>query len=694
VSTPHPADATDVRRAEPDPAPVGAVRRARHAAAQPAPAALPGVVPPHGRATLPRTAPDDPLLDPDPVRAADHAAAESLLRCWLRETGAPPPRGATLRADLGSGVRVVAPVLHWSPAGWHRLGPVRLTTDTADGPMEGPVDAVTLAALLARGAAGSDARGSDAGGHDAGGREAVGAQAGEHEAGGRGAAGGEGARRDAVEGEAGAGRPHPGAIGDLVGRVADSARRTARFIAERRDAPEPPPGTTTFLDAEQALLLGHPLHPTPKSREGIGDTEAAAYSPELRGAVRLHWFGVHPDIAASDSALPVPAARITGALRGADAGPLPPSFLALPLHPWQAREVTLRPDVADLLDQGLLRDLGPAGPLWHPTSSVRTVHRPDAPYMLKLSLGVRITNSRRENLRKELQRGVEVHRLLVSGLAEQWHAAHPGFDIVRDPAWLAVDVPGVRGLDVVLRDNTFGPHERALCVAGLLAERPWTDPATGRPARSRLGDLLHALAARLDRPLGAVATEWFRRYLDAVVLPILWLDGHAGVALEAHHQNSLVLVDADGWPSGGRYRDNQGYYFRDSRAQALDARLPGIGQESDTFVPDPVADERFTYYLGINHLLGLIGAFGAQRLADERALLAELRRFLAGAARRSRSSLPQRLLDAPTLRCKANLLTRLHGMDELDGPVESQSVYVTIANPVAEATSAVPGAAS
>jgi hypothetical protein len=33
-------------------------------------------------------------------------------------------------------------------------------------------------------------------------------------------------------------------------------------------------------------------------------------------------------------------------------------------------------------------------------------------------------------------------------------------------------------------------------------------------------------------------------------------------------------------------------------------------------------------------------------------------------------------------------------MDELDGPVESQSVYVTIANPVAETASAVPGAAS
>ena len=46
-----------------------------------------------------------------------------------------------------------------------------------------------------------------------------------------------------------------------------------------------------------------------------------------------------------------------------------------------------RPAVAALLDAGLLHDLGPHGDPWHPTSSVRTVHRPGAPAMLKLSLG-------------------------------------------------------------------------------------------------------------------------------------------------------------------------------------------------------------------------------------------------------------------------------------------------------------------
>ncbi|MFE2266075.1 IucA/IucC family protein [Streptomyces griseosporeus] len=572
----------------------------------------------------------DPLHHPDPHTAADAAAVENLLRCWVRETGLPAPADGELRIALpASGTALIVPVRHWSPVGRHRFGRARLAGAPA---RSGPVDAVTVAALLGR---------------------------------------------EAAEGAADAHTT------DLVARVADSVRRTAVFLDDRRQ--HPADGPDHFLSAEQALLLGHPLHPSPKSREGLTEAEERVYSPETRGAFPLHWVAVAPSVLAADSAWtergrPVPADRLTARLAGGGL-PAPDGYALLPLHPWQWREVRHRPGTAALLDAGLLRDLGPCGAPWHPTSSVRTVYRSGAPAMLKLSLALRITNSRRENLRKELHRGVEVHRLLRTGLAREWHAAHPGFDIVRDPAWLAVDAPDggpVAGLDVVIRHNPFTPADDVSCVAGLVApERT--------PSGSRLAAVLTRLAARSGRPRGAVAAEWFLRYLEQVVRPVLWLDGEAGIALEAHQQNTLLLLDADGWPAGGRYRDNQGYYFRASRRADLDARLPGIGVRSDTFVPDEVTDERFTYYLAINNVFGLIGALGAQRLADERLLLAAFRRFLADAASgpgRMRGSLPARLLDSPVLRCKANLLTRLHGLDELVGPVDTQSVYVTIANPL------------
>ncbi|MFE5028528.1 IucA/IucC family protein [Streptomyces sp. NPDC056656] len=692
----------------------------------------------------------DLLEHPDPGTAAQAAAVENLLRCWVRENDLAEPPHGTLRIPLpASGTALLIPVHYWSVTGWHRFGMPHLQDGLLDAPR---VDAVTVAALLSRETSGPGSAAAVRGGvpaRDAGGS---GADVAPRQGGVPGSAGtpdttsGTLAGRESATGPAPttssptpsvrarrqtvpeavaaasapvaphpeAQSPHPepshpepsgpttpqhshptpsGDGADLVGRVADSVRRTADFIAHRRSNPRDT--TDLFLAAEQSLLLGHPLHPTPKSREGLSEAESRLYSPELQGSFPVHWMAVNRSVLAMDSAWtqrgrPLPADQLALQLAGTEL-PLPDGHAALPLHPWQVRELKHRPQTAALLDAGLLRDLGPHGAPWYPTSSVRTLYQPDASAMLKLSLGLRITNSRRENLRKELHRGVEVHRLLRTGLFEQWQAAHPGFDIVRDPAWLAVNGPDgepVPGLDVMIRNNPFAPGDDAACIAGFVSPRPPALPHGQRDRqlmRSRLAETITRLAGRTGRPRGAVAAEWFLRYLEHVVRPVLWLDSTAGVALEAHQQNTLLLLDPEGWPVGGRYRDNQGYYFRESRRAELDGRLPGIGSHSDTFVSDDVTDERFAYYLGINNIFGLIGAFGSQQLADERLLLAAFRGFLSDVASgpdKLRTSLPRYLLDSPALRCKANLLTRLHGLDELVGPVDTQSVYVTIANPL------------
>jgi siderophore synthetase component len=574
----------------------------------------------------------------DPQRAADDAAVGNLLRCWVRETAIAEPGDGTLRLELKTArMRIHAPVKYWSPVGWHRFGPARLVDPQAPGRGGDDADAgdladpATLAALLAIEAA----------------------------SGGR-----------------------PDAVADLVARVTDSAANTARFYAHRLTSPHGPIGTTPFLNSEQALILGHPLHPTPKSRDELTEAQLRAYSPELRGSFALHWFAADESIVAGDSALPESAQSIIGRLARPQL-PVPTGMVAIPAHPWQARELLGRPAIQQLLASGLLRELGPAGPLWHPTSSLRTVYRADSPVMLKLSLGMRITNSRRENLRKELRRGVEVHRMLKAGLGAELKAAHPGFEIVRDPAWLAVDLSDApepdSGLDVAVRENPFGAQDLAHCVAGLVAERPGADP-------SLLACLVKGLAVRSRRPVREVAREWFGRYLDAVAVPVLWLYAEHGIALEAHQQNTLVVVNAGGWPVGGRYRDNQGYYFAASRAAQLERWAARAGEAGESIVADEVVDERLGYYLGVNNLMGLIGAFGSQGLADERTLLADLRAALERfAARDGRvPAVVTALLDSGTLRCKANLLTRVGGLDELVEPLARQSVYVEIPNPIAQ----------
>jgi siderophore synthetase component len=551
--------------------------------------------------------------DAQTAEAAAGLAAESLLRCWIRERQVPRPAAADLVLEIG-GSAVTVPVRYWSAAGLHRFG--RARTD------RGPVGPAELARLM-------------------------------------GAAGG----ADAAAAE------------QLAGRAAESAERIAVHLAERAAHPAPPeqgsagPTTTPFLAAEQALLAGHPLHPTPKSRDGLTEP---AYSPELRGGFQLDWFSVDESLIAEDSELGPTAHDLCAFLSGT----LPDDGLLVPAHPWQAAELLRRPAVRALVESGKLRHRGRSGARWFATSSLRTVYRADAPVMLKLSLGLNITNSKRENLRKELLRGVEAHRLFAGPAGSRLLAAHPNFRMLTDAAYLAVD--GVPGLDVSIRHSPFRPTDYVYCVAAL------TDLGRGAigpdGAAHELAAHIQGLAEAAGRPAREVAKEWFARYVSRLIVPMLWMDAELGVTLEGHQQNTLIQLDEQGYPGAGWYRDNQGFYYRSSRSAELAALAgdPELGRASDTIVPDEVVTERLVYYVGINNLFGMVGALGCAGLAEERDLLRIARDELSVLSGHRPTEL---LLNASTLRCKANLLTRAAGLDELVGELATQSVYVEIPNP-------------
>ncbi|RPK90008.1 N(2)-citryl-N(6)-acetyl-N(6)-hydroxylysine synthase [Streptomyces sp. ADI98-10] len=585
----------------------------------------------------------DPLDDADPLRAGDAAAMETLLRAYVRETGTEVPAGgqALLIGLPASRLTLLVPVRYRSATGWHRFGAPSLVTADGDDGDRLPADAALVAAALIR-------------------QTTL----------GRGVL------------------PHHG--GDAAARVLNSARRTATHIAHRRAEGEHGQGPTPFLDSEQALLLGHPFHPAPKSREEASEAELEAYSPELRGSFPLHWFAAHPDVVVGGSADGRSPAQL---LRPLAAGlKVPDGMVAVPAHPWQAREVLARPEVAALVDAGLLRPLGAAGPAWYPTSSVRTVQRPDAEVMLKLSLGMRITNSRRNNLRSEMRLGVRATQLLAAGPGDWLRAEHPEFGILREFAWVSVGVEGPEtGLETAIRDNPFrgggnGAPE-ALCVAGLLAER--TGPGDGSPPQHRalLCEAIERAARAFGIPVAEASERWLARYLHVLVAPLIRLQARYGIALEPHHQNTLVALDTHGLPRAGWYRDSQGYYLAASRADDIERLLPGATDGVELVFDDAFVDERVAYYLGINNLLGLVGAFGALGLADEGHLLRVCRTALERlrTAEPAAKGLLDLLLDAPVLRCKGNYLTCVDGLDELVGDVHTQSVYIDLPNPLTEA---------
>ncbi|WP_247728510.1 IucA/IucC family protein [Halovivax limisalsi] len=598
----------------------------------------------------------------DPAERAADATLHAFLNCYLRETGdydvvdadeVPVPthdQDEVARIPLPEqSTTVYAPIRYPSPTGRH-LFELPARYETGDETLE--LDYVTLASLVTKELA---------------------------------TAGDETGNRD-----------------ELLLRVIKSCKNVARFVEARRDDTDQLYGfDTTFRDAEQSLVFGHLLHPTPKSRQGIAPHESPTYAPEMEGSFSLHYVRADPDLVWQDAALDGTVTIDTGDAESAgewvksalrEDPTVADSFVEthvesddvlIPVHPWQADYLLEQDHVRAQLGDGL-ESLGRVGREFYPTTSVRTLYAPDAPFMVKGSLNVKITNSRRTNKRPELDRAVGITELLNTDLGEELESRFPDFDIVRDPAGLTLDIGEGEesGFEVVLRENVFRGEAgtNATPVVGLCQDKLSGDG-------SRLGEIIETIAEREGRSAAAVSEDWFRRYLEISLRPFMWLFLERGLGVEAHQQNS-VLTLAEGYPDTFYYRDNQGFYLPESQYDAHDERVPGLGERGENIVPDRISDERLRYYVVLNNAFGVINAFGTARLVDERDLLELLREELEYCRRYDSewSSLLDGLLEAETLPCKANLLTRFHDMDELVGELENQSVYTDVTNPIVTET--------
>ncbi|QTL48488.1 IucA/IucC family protein [Priestia aryabhattai] len=477
-------------------------------------------------------------------------------------------------------------------------------------------------------------------------------------------------------------------VNELIVRVLLSYENMKLFIEKRQKELETCyKWDKTFLESEQSLLIGHQLHPTPKSRQGILPEEEEVFGPEVNGKFQLHYFKAHKSLVAEQSAGSQTASQLIKEQLKKDKT-VSEEFIQLycqaddysliPMHPLQARYLLGKEEVCEWIQKGRLAYLGPHGQPFYPTSSVRTVYSEDADVMYKFSIPVKITNSLRVNKRKELSRGVEVSRLLQKGLQAELQENHPAFQVIEDPAYIALGKKEL-GFEVMIRSNPFQGEQgdRTTLLASLCQ-----DHVFGKA--SQIENIINYIAASENSTNEDISKRWFKRYLDVSFHPMMWLYTQKGIALEAHQQNSVIKLDENGYPSVFYYRDNQGYYFMKSKEQELRKLLPSLNGESDTVCDDAVAEERFRYYVFFNHILGLVNAFGAAGLVQESDLLLILRQEIEMYKEKDHTGLVSSMLEEKVLPCKANFLTRVHDMDELIGSLETQSVYVNVENPLYE----------
>ena len=439
-----------------------------------------------------------------------------------------------------------------------------------------------------------------------------------------------------------------------------------------------------FIQTEQSLIYGHAMHPTPKGRAGFYGAEWEKYAPETNSKTQLNYWLVHSDYIIEEF---VDGDSITAELKEklvADMSDYQQQLIAqnpehklLPLHPWQATFLQQQPWYQQLVESGQLFDLGALGWYLHPTTSVRTLAAFDAPWMFKLSLSVAITNSVRINLPKECKRGMHACRIWRSDYGTQLGAEYPTIAVLNDPAWIALRINGkiIDETICILRDNPFTQSMQVTNLASLSQDHPTR-------LTNRLATLFQSIHQRTNQPLDKVATEWFDTYLQVGFIPLIHLYYQHGIGFEVHQQNSLIELK-DGYPAKFWARDNQGFGYIAEYAMPLIDAYPELISESECVIPEDFADSRVAYYLVGNTIFGLITAIARTQLVSETALLATFRDCLVMLEKQyPHRSLFDLLLRSPTLPFKGNLLTRLHALDELTAPVETQSIYVDIANPM------------
>ena len=245
---------------------------------------------------------------------------------------------------------------------------------------------------------------------------------------------------------------------------------------------------------EQRVVDGHPFHPNCRSRPGFSVAEQLAYGPEHRPVVRLGLLPVRAD-----------ECLVTGAwpedMRDGER-------LLIPVHPWQAEHVLKRP--CDPYDGAIAA---------HPLMSLRTLALPGGPHV-KTALSARLTSSVRD---------ISVYSIgmsaILSHFAETLAARTDG--LLHFTRTMGAATAHSPDLAAVVRESPqeyAGPGERVVPVAALA-----TTALPGSPAW---------LAG-------------FTRLALTVGLRLLEL----GVALEAHGQNLLVVLSADGSPVRLVYRD-------------------------------------------------------------------------------------------------------------------------------------------
>lgn len=317
---------------------------------------------------------------------------------------------------------------------------------------------------------------------------------------------------------------------ELLDQIENSIQVTASFLQHLpKQASE-----HSYIHSEERLLWGHPMHPSPKSRQGVTPEALLACSPEVAARFPLFWFRIHPSLLQVRGSAPVKA--MLDKLHGEH---------CYPCHPWEVRHIMQSPLYARAVSRGLITPLGLTGAEFAATSSVRTLYRADLPYYLKCSIHVRLTNCVRKNAWYELESAVALNTLLEERFA-RLESTVPGFHIMREPAASSLDFSALAQADEAEEVRHLQECFGILYRENLTDQQPWLAAslfALDHQSHSPLHLQIQQLSAAQGLSLQQANLLWLDRYLSVLLPGVLEAFFTEGMVFEPHLQNVLVSIE-------------------------------------------------------------------------------------------------------------------------------------------------------
>lgn len=424
---------------------------------------------------------------------------------------------------------------------------------------------------------------------------------------------------------------------DFSNKVDNSYHKLALFLKHSDGQQE-----WDYITSEQSLLYGHPFHPFPKNTQGFAEDEVKKFCPELRTSFQLCYLAVRKDMFQEEWVSEEKRIDLHQSVKAHVHRVLKDKMDAyeiLPMHPWQYQHVKTIDAVNDYMDQQKIIPLGCFGPVAFPTSSVRTVFVPDMDCNIKLSLNIQITNMMRNNNKEQMRRTLDASSYLLGrNCFKKEGYTHISYEVgVCTCNFENDDITKL--FTVVYRPIEF--DQTSTYVVSCLIETPYE----GAP--SRLYTLMDSRNIE----------QWFIRYLEISLLPIVRLAEEEGIHFEAHLQNSLLTIK-NGMPHAFIIRDLEG----------VSVDIEKVNKEADTagplFYQKEEAWARTSYYFVVNHLGSFIHAIAKDANIEEEHFWGIVRDVLKKEYENNKNEYVLHLLTTKTFAAKKNLLSCLMGISE------------------------------